>query len=62
MFIHAGLYNDSPRSRNCMDYDCTESERLGSLYAHANEMTMEEAGGVHVRWTPRKWMNKNLTY
>ena len=31
---------------------------LGSLYAHANEMTMEEAGGVHVKWTPRRWMNR----
>jgi hypothetical protein len=29
---------------------------LGSLYAHANEMTMEEAGGVHMEWTPRGWM------
>jgi hypothetical protein len=29
---------------------------LGSLYAHANEMTMEEAGGIHQDWTPRGWM------
>ena len=29
---------------------------LGSLYAHANEMTMEEAGNVHMEWTPRGWM------
>lgn len=29
---------------------------LGSLYAHANEMTMAEAGTVHVEWTPRRWM------
>jgi len=29
---------------------------LGSLYAHANMMTMEEAGAVHVKWTPRGWM------
>ena len=29
---------------------------LGSLYAHANEMTMEEAGRVHTEWTPRGWM------
>ena len=29
---------------------------LGSLYAHANEMTMEEAGQVHMDWTPRGWM------
>ena len=31
---------------------------LGSLYAHANEMTMAEAGNVHVKWTPRGWMNR----
>jgi hypothetical protein len=29
---------------------------LGSLYAHTNEMTMEEAGTVHTEWTPRGWM------
>ena len=29
---------------------------LGSLYAHANLMTMEEAGTVHMDWTPRGWM------
>jgi len=29
---------------------------LGSLYAHANEMTMEEAGKIHSEWTPRGWM------
>jgi uncharacterized protein (DUF885 family) len=27
------------------------------LYAHANEMTMAEAGTVHVEWTPRGWMS-----
>jgi hypothetical protein len=29
---------------------------LGSLYAHANEMTMEKAGGIHATYTPRGWM------
>ena len=29
---------------------------LGSLYAHANEMTMENAGRIHMDWTPRGWM------
>jgi hypothetical protein len=29
---------------------------LGSLYAQANEMTMEEAGGIHSEYTPRGWM------
>jgi uncharacterized protein (DUF885 family) len=26
------------------------------LYAHANDMTMEQAGTVHTEWTPRGWM------
>ena len=34
---------------------------LGSLYAHANEM-MAEAGQVHVRWTPRGWMERETFY
>jgi hypothetical protein len=48
MFMHAGLYDDSPRSR----------ELVWILLAQraANEMTMEEAGGVHMEWTPRGWM------
>jgi hypothetical protein len=29
---------------------------LGSLFAHANEMTMEEAGSIHSEYTPRGWM------
>ena len=29
---------------------------LGSLYAHANEMNSEEAGGIHSEFTPRGWM------
>ena len=29
---------------------------LGSLYAHANMMSMEEAGKIHSEYTPRGWM------
>ena len=29
---------------------------LGSLYAHANMMAMEEAGKIHSEYTPRGWM------
>jgi len=60
MFMHAGLYNDSPRSREIVWIMIAQraARGLGSLYAHANEMTMEEAGGVHVKWTPRRWMNR----
>lgn len=59
LFLHAGLYDDSPRSREIVWIMLAQraARGLGSLYAHANEMTMEEAGGVHVEWTPRGWMS-----
>ena len=59
MFMHAGLYDDSPRSREIVWIMLAQraARGLGSLYAHANEMSMEEAGQVHVDWTPRGWMN-----
>jgi hypothetical protein len=58
MFMHAGLYDDSPRSRELVWILLAQraARGLGSLYAHANEMTMEEAGGVHMGGTPRGWM------
>jgi hypothetical protein len=58
MFMHAGLYDDSPRSRELVWILLAQraARGLGSLYAHANEMTMEEAGTVHMNWTPRGWM------
>jgi hypothetical protein len=58
MFMHAGLYDDSPRSRELVWILLAQraARGLGSLYAHANMMTMEEAGGVHQNWTPRGWM------
>ena len=58
MFMHAGLYDDQPRSREIVWIMLAQraARGLGSLYAHANEMTMEEAGGVHMNYTPRGWM------
>ena len=58
MFMQAGLYEDSPRSKEIVWIMLAQraARGLGSLYAHANMMTMEEAGAVHVRWTPRGWM------
>lgn len=58
MFMHAGLYDDSPRSREIVWILLAQraARGLGSLYAHANDMTMAEAGTVHVAWTPRGWM------
>ena len=58
MLMHAGLYDDSPRSRELVWIMLAQraARGLGSLYAHANEMTMEEAGRIHIDWTPRGWM------
>jgi hypothetical protein len=58
MLMHAGLYDDAPRSRELVWILLAQraARGLGSLYAHANEMTMEEAGGVHMEHTPRGWM------
>ncbi|MGB5346914.1 MAG: hypothetical protein WBN23_12170, partial [Woeseia sp.] len=58
MFMHAGLYADSPRSRELVWIMLAQraARGLGSLYAHANEMDMAEASQVHVKWTPRGWM------
>ncbi len=59
-FMHAGLYEDSPRSKEIVWIMLAQraARGLGSLYAHANMMTMEEAGKVHVKWTPRGWMER----
>jgi len=56
--MDAGLYEDSPRSREIVYIMIAQraARGLGSLYAHANEMTMEEAGGIHSEYTPRGWM------
>ena len=58
MFMHAGLYDDDPRVREIVYIMIAQraARGLGSLYAHANEMTMEEAGGIHSEYTPRGWM------
>ena len=58
--MNAGLYQDSPRSREIVWIMLAQraARGLGSLYAHANELSMEEAGQVHVKWTPRGWMKR----
>ena len=60
MFMQLGLYEDSPRSKEIVWIMLAQraARGLGSLYAHANMMTMEEAGKVHVKWTPRGWMER----
>jgi len=58
IFMDAGLYEDSPRSREIVYIMIAQraARGLGSLYAQANEMTMVEAGGIHSDYTPRGWM------
>jgi len=60
VFMNAGIYNDSPRSKEIVWIMLAQraARGLGSLYAHANLMSMEEAGKVHVTWTPRGWMER----
>ena len=58
IFMNAGLYDDDPRVREIVYILIAQraARGLGSLYAHANEMTMEEAGKIHAQYTPRGWM------
>ncbi|GGD51487.1 hypothetical protein [Muriicola marianensis] len=58
LFLQGGLYDDTPRSREIVYIMIAQraARGLGSLYAHANMMTMEEAGGIHSEYTPRGWM------
>jgi hypothetical protein len=58
LFMQAGLYDDSPRTKEIVYIMIAQraARGLGSLYAHANEMTMEEAGAIHSEYTPRGWM------
>lgn len=58
IFMNAGLYDADPRVREIVYILIAQraARGLGSLYAHANQMTMEEAGKVHAEYTPRGWM------
>ncbi|MBU1013670.1 MAG: DUF885 domain-containing protein [Bacteroidetes bacterium] len=58
MFMQAGFYNDSPRTREIVYILIAQraARALGSLYAQANEMTMAKAGSIHSDYTPRGWM------
>lgn len=61
-FRRAGLYDLSPRSREIVwiMLGARAARGLGSLYAHANDITMTEAGDIHVGWTPRGFMHRDL--
>lgn len=59
--MHAGLYDDSPRSREIVwiMLIARAARGLGNLYAHSNTLTMAQAGDLHVNWTPRGWMRRD---
>ena len=58
IFMHAGLYDHNPRTREIVYIMLAQraARGLGSLYAHANQRTMEKAGEIHMNYTPRGWM------
>lgn len=60
--MHAGLYDENPGVREVVwiMLSTRAARGLGSLYAHDNQLTMEEAGDLHVEWTPRGWMRRDL--
>lgn len=61
IIMHAGLYDDSPRSRELVWIMLANraARGLASLYVHANEYGLEEAGRFHAAWTPRGWAGSN---
>ncbi|HEX3126491.1 MAG TPA: DUF885 family protein [Thermoanaerobaculia bacterium] len=62
MMMHAGLYDDNPRSREVVWIMLAQraARGLGSLYVQANEFTLQQGRDFHVEWTPRGWMRKDL--
>ncbi|MBL7960596.1 DUF885 family protein [bacterium] len=57
MFMHAGLYDDNPRVRELVWIMLAQrcARGLASLYAHANEITLQQAREYQVEWTPAGW-------
>ncbi len=59
--MHAGLYDDSPRSREIVWIMLMNraARAVGNLFAHDNQLTMAQAGDIHINWTPRGWMRRD---
>ena len=59
--MHAGLYDESPRSREIVWIMLINraARGLGNLYAHSNDLTMAQAAEIHVTATPRGWMRRD---
>lgn len=57
MFMHSGLYDNNPRSRELvwamLAFRCARG--LASLYVHANEMSIQQAREYQSEWTPAEW-------
>jgi uncharacterized protein (DUF885 family) len=60
--LHAGLFDDSPRTREVVWIMLAQraARGLASLYAHANQFDIEKAKAFQVEWTPRGWMSPHL--
>jgi hypothetical protein len=60
--MRTGLFDATPRSRELVWIMLAQraARGLGSLYAHANRFTLQEARDFHVAWTPRGWMREDL--
>ncbi len=58
MMMHAGLFDDSPRSRELVWIMLAQraARALSGLYLHANVFDMEEAVAHATTWTPRGWL------
>jgi hypothetical protein len=58
MLMHAGLFDDSPRSRELVWIMLAQraARALSGLRLHANEFTMEQAVEHAMKWTPRGWL------
>ncbi len=59
--MHAGLYDDQPRSREIVWIMLANRAARGiaSLHVQANDMTLAQAGRFHAAWTPRHWSDAN---
>lgn len=59
--MQMGLYADNPRGREVVWIMLANraARGLASLYVQANEMTLQQAGQFHARWTPRGWSDPN---
>ncbi len=55
--MQAGLYDDDPRGREVVLIMLANraARGLAALRVQANEITLDEAGRFHARWTPRGW-------